>query len=307
MEKNKFKIGVIGVGSMGKHHARICFHHIPGITLAGIVDPDQERAAEISRLYHCPVFESYHDLFPEADALIIASPTETHFSIARDCLDAGKSVLVEKPLAKTSEEAHQLVGLAKAKNLTLAAGMIERFNPAYKELEKLVKNEKIHGIDIKRFSPFPERITDANVIQDMMIHDLDLLASLLPGDQIEDIKAEGKRVKSETLDQVNATFYYKSGIIAKASADRIFGIKTRKISVITEKDIIEADLLNKRVYRRDFQHHVPSIHHVKDYDQLTAEIKDFVNAVKQSAAPKVSGESAYQSLKLAEEVERACS
>jgi predicted dehydrogenase len=160
---------------------------------------------------------------------------------------------------------------------------------------------------MKRFSPFPERITDANVIQDMMVHDLDLLINLLPKDKIEGLKSEGSKLKSTQLDRATATIYFHSGIIARVEADRVFGIKTRKIAVTTERSLIEADLLNKRVYIRDFQRHIPSVHFTRSYDQLTTELSDFVKAVKSGSRPKVNAEDGYQALKLAEEVERACS
>ncbi len=308
MNKSRgLKIGVVGVGTMGRHHARICFHHLPGAQLVGIVDPDKDRATEVARLYRCPVFDSLSDLLAEVEAIIIASPTETHYETALACLNAGRHLLVEKPLAKTAEEAQELVKLSKEKGTILAVGLIERFNPAFVELSKLIKKEKILGIDIKRFSPFPERITDANVVQDMMIHDLDLLASLLPHDEIEELKVEGKKVKTDKLDTVSATFYYKSGIIAKVAADRVFGAKTRKIVVTAESGLFEADLLNKSVYVRDLKHHAPSVHHTKSYDQLTAELADFVKAIKSSSKPKVDAESGYQAIKLAEEVEKICS
>ncbi len=299
------KIGVIGVGTMGKHHARIC-SLLPGVTLFAIADLDEGKANEIGKQYSAEVFKDYKEMLPLIDAATIVTPTETHFEIAQQCLIAEKNILVEKPLAKNSDDARKLADFAKSKNLILAVGLIERFNPAVQELCKLVRKEKILGVHVKRFSPFPERITDANVIFDMMVHDLDLLPSLLPNDEIESLKAEGSKVKSDKFDKVSATIYFKSGTIAKVEADRVFGIKTRKITVTTERGLIEADLLNKRVYVRDLQHHIPSVHHTKKNDQLTAELTDFIKAIKNKARPKVDAEDGYKALRLAEEVERAC-
>jgi virulence factor len=306
-KKNRgLKFGIVGVGAMGRHHARICAS-LPGVNLSAITDIDQERAQEIGKQFGAQIFKDYKNMFSDIDAISIVTPTATHFEIAKECLNANKSLLIEKPLAKTSREAFELVELAKSKNLILAVGLIERFNPAFQELVKLIRKEKIIGIHMKRFSPFPQRITDANVIQDMMVHDLDLLLNLLPGDEIEDLKAEGNKVKSEKLDKASATFYFKSGVIAKVEADRIFGIKTRKIAVTTERVLIDADLLSKRIYIRDLQHHIPSVHHAREIDQLTAELADFIKAVRKGTKPKASGEDGYRVLTLAEEVERACS
>lgn len=305
-KKSGIKVGVIGIGSMGRHHARV-YSILPGTNLTAVCDPDKIRASEAGDQFHATVFTDYHDLLPQVEALTVASPTDTHHEIAAACLKAGKNLLVEKPLAKTAEQAKSLSHLAASKGLVLAVGLIERYNPAFQELCKLLRKEKLLGLHITRFSPFPERIQDTNVIHDMMIHDLDLLSALLPDDKIEGLKAQGKKVKSDKLDQATATFYFKSGIIAKVEADRVFGIKTRKIVATTEHGILEADLLNKRIYIRDLEHHIPSVHHVKKCDQLTAELTDFIKAIKNKCAPQVSAEDACRSQLLAEEVERECS
>ncbi|MFH1347659.1 MAG: Gfo/Idh/MocA family oxidoreductase [Candidatus Margulisiibacteriota bacterium] len=306
MKKGRgLKFGVIGVGTMGQHHARV-ISALPGAKLFGIADLDQEKAKQVGVRFGAEVFQNYQELFPQVDAIILASPTETHFEIAKDCLEAGKNILIEKPICQNLDDAKTLIDLIKSKNLVCAIGLIERFNPAFQELQKLIRKEKIIGIQVNRFSPFPERITDANVIQDMMVHDLDLLLSLIPNEEIETLKAHGEKVKSEKLDKVSATVFYKSGLIAKVDADRVFGIKTRKITVTTERALIEADLLNKRVYVRDLQHHLPSIHHTKNYDQLTAELSDFVKAIKTGTQPRVTAEDGYKVLALSEEVEKAC-
>lgn len=302
----KKKIGVIGAGSMGKHHARI-LSWLPGAKLAGIADLNEELAKEIAQKYTVPAYKNFEAMLPEVEAVIIATPTQTHFEIGQKCLNAGKHVLMEKPFTTTSDEAKKLLDLARSKQLVLAVGLIERFNPAFMVLKKLIRNEKIIGINIQRFSPFPERITDTDVIFDMMIHDLDLLINLLPKDEIEELKAKGSKVKTKIFDKVSATFFFASGTIAKVDADRVFGIKTRKITVTAEKNLIEADLLNKRVYVRDLQHHIPSTLHVKDQDQLTAELADFIKAIKNNSAPTVTAEAGFKALKLAEEVQNACS
>ena len=300
------KIGVIGVGSMGAHHARICAT-TSGQQLVAVADANEVRAKEISQKFGADYKTNFHEILPLVDAVIIASPTETHYEVAKACLNANKPCLVEKPLAASADQANELVELAKEKNMLLAVGMVERFNPAYKELQRLVRKEKIIGIHACRFSPLPTRITDANVIQDMMIHDLDLVMNLLPHDEIEELQAEGSKVETKKLDRVTAKIFLLSGIIARVEADRVFGIKTRKIIVTTERVMYEADLLNKKVLVRDFQHHLPSIHHVKQQDQLTAELQDFVNALKENKKPVVDGASGLAAIKLAEEVENKCS
>jgi predicted dehydrogenase len=306
MGKRGLKIGVIGAGMMGQNHLRI-LSSLPGVNLVGLADPAVEKTQTLATQYGILTFPDYQSLLPLVEALVIASPTATHYQVAVDCLNAGKHLLVEKPPAKTSIEAQQLVQLANEKKLIVATGFIERFNPAYQELVKLIRKEKIIGVLAQRFSPFPERISDANVIQDMMIHDLDLLLNLFPNEAIEEIKAEGKKIKTKVLDKVSATFYYKAGFIAKVEADRTFESKVRKITVTTEKALIEADLLNKQVLLRELVHPLPSIHHTKTNDQLTVELNDFIKAIKTQSAPSVTIEAGYRALALAEEVEKVCS
>jgi predicted dehydrogenase len=300
------KVGIIGAGKMGTFHARAC-NSLPGINLFAVADPVPEVLRQIETQFGIQTFADYKEMFPQVEALILASPSETHFEIAKECLTANKNLLIEKPICQNSNDAAALVELTKDKAQKTAVGMIERFNPAFDELRKLLKKEKIVGVHIKRFSPFPARITDANVIQDMMIHDLDLLLNLVPKEEIESIKATGEKIKTEKLDKVFSTIYFKSGLIAKVDADRVFGVKTRKITVTTERVLLEADLLKKEVLVRDLITHVPSVHATKKADQLILELTDFFKAIKKNQAPRVSFADAHRSLKLAEEVERACS
>lgn len=300
------KLGVIGVGSMGAHHARIAATSLPGVKLFAVADPNETRARQIAQTYGSLVFANYQEMLPQVDAVSIVAPTSLHFEIGLNCLTSKKHVLIEKPLAANSEEARSLSDYASSHGLVLAVGHIERFNPAYQGLLKLIKKEKILGIDIKRLSPFPERISDANVIQDMMIHDLDLLLSLLPTDEIDSIKAEGEKLKSKNLDSVKAVICFKSGIIARIETSRVFADKTRIFNVTTDTALFSADLLNKTIMIRDFKTHIPSVHSVKQIDQLTAELKDFCQSIKKVATPMTDGQAAYKAIKLAEEVEKQC-
>lgn len=306
MKKGRgLKVGVIGVGFMGDNHART-LSSLPGAKLYAVYDAAPARAKEIAERYQVLAAGTVAELLSLVEAVTVVTPTATHFEVARLCLEAGKPLLVEKPLAATAAEAQQLVSWAEARNLILAVGFIERFNPAFQELRKLIRKEKILGLDIKRFSPFPARITDADVVMDMMIHDLDLLSALLPSDEIESVKAEGAKVQSKNLDKVTATLFFRSGIIAKVEANRVFGSKTRKFVVSTENALFEADLLNKQVYVRDLVQNLPSVHHVKPVDQLTIELSDFINAIKSGTCPRVDGSAGYRASCLAEEVIKAC-
>jgi predicted dehydrogenase len=297
------KVGLIGLGSMGKNHARIAAA-LNGINLIGIADINAG-SHSLAQDLGVPAFTDYKELFPLSEALIIAAPTETHYQTALDCLNAGKHLLIEKPFTGSSAKARSLGALAKEKNLILAAGFIERFNPAFQRLLKEIGGEKIVGIDIKRLSPFPERIADTDVIFDMMVHDLDLVQLLAP-EEIIGLKAKGEKIRTKMLDRVIAHLTFRSGAIALIEASRVFGDRTRRISVTTEKYLVEADLLNKTIYLRDFTSPTPSTTPVKPVDQLTEELKDFVAAIKGKKQPAVSCDDAIKTLALAEEVKKAC-
>lgn len=308
MKKGKgLKIGVIGAGTMGKHHARICSSSLPGAKLAAVIDVEEQAAQSVATLYRVPFYKSYAEAAPSLDALIVAAPTSLHFEIARDGLTAGKHLLVEKPLADNSDKAKILCDLSRKNHLILAVGLIERYNPAFKNLGNYLKNEKVVGIEFKRFSPYPARISDTNVIQDMMIHDLDLLLALFPNDEIESVRAKGKKVNGPRLDEASASICFRSGLIAKVSASRVFGSITRNIAVSTDKGLYEVDLLNKTFLFRDFSSHIPSNRFVETYDPLTAELKNFVASIKNSSVPLTDGLSGFRALQLAERVEKACS
>lgn len=302
----KVKVGVIGCGKMGSFHANI-LKGLKEAKLIGVFDTDPARAKELAEKLSVTAYESYEILLKDADAVVIATPTPFHKEIARDCIRAGKHILVEKPLADTSAKALEIAALAKDKNLRCCVGMIERFNPAFQKLLRLIKGQKIIGVEIKRLSPYPERIKES-VVFDMMIHDIDL-ASRLDRTAVEDIRAYGKKKRSETLDEVFATLYFKDGMIAKIDASRLKDHKERKVTVTTEKAIYEADLLNKRLSVRPFDNLIQKEEaEVKQEDQLTMELRNFLVSIQKERDPETSLEQGALSLKTAEEVEKiACS
>jgi len=299
------KVGVIGVGSMGRHYARV-LSTLPGSKLAAIADINFSAAQALGQEFGVACFDDYRQMFSGVCAVCIVTPAQTHYPIARDCLEAGKHVLLEKPFTGSTKHAAELIALAKDKNLVLAASFLERFNPAYQRLRKLLKGEKIHGLEIKRFSPFPDRVSDTDVVFDMMIHDLDLLSQIVP-DVVENIRAEGEKVRSQFLDRVVATFTHVTGTISRVHANRVFTERERKITVTTEKHLIEADLFNRVVYVRDFSTPSPSTVPVKEANQLADQLKDFSLSVKERRLPAIPGEEALKALALAEEIEKLCS
>jgi len=305
MKRGKgLKLGVIGVGSMGRNHARIAAG-LAGVKLIGVADLSASAAEETGKTIGVPFYTDYHQLLPYAEAICIATPTQTHFEIAQECLNAGKHLLIEKPFTGDQSNARQLISLAAKKELILAIGLIERFNPAFQKLIKEIKGEKLIGLDIKRLSPYPERIADTDVVLDMMFHDIDLLLSIVR-EEISSVKAKGEKIRSKLLDRVIATITFSNGIIARIEASRVFSSKTRNICVTTEKSFIEANLLNKTIYVRDFSTPTPSSLPIKAADQLTEELKDFIVSIKSRKQPTVSGEDALKVITLAEDIRKKC-
>ena len=303
----KVKVGVVGVGQMGDHHARI-YSNLKEAKFIGVYDPDQAKAEEVSIKYRCRAFPSLESLFKEVEALSIVCPTSKHYETASACLNNHKHLLVEKPLASTSAEARDLASLAKVKKLILAIGMVERFNPAFKKASSLLKNETILGMDFKRYSPFPSRISDASVVLDMMLHDIDLALSL-SSTEVTSIKASGKNVRTDRLDEASATLYFKDGQIAKIEASRVKDEKKRMAVITTDKAIYEIDLLNRHLYRRGFDALTDKLKvDLEAEDQLTAELRDFLLAIDRGRSPKVPGEEGIAPIEIVEEVERlSCS
>lgn len=300
----KIKVGVIGVGVMGAYHIK-AYSTLKEALLIGVFDSNQSLAGDRALSYNCKAFSSLESLLDNVDAVSVVVPTSLHFHICSLCINQKKHVLAEKPLASSYIEGQEIVSLAASKNCILAVGMIERFNPAFKKAFSLVKHETILGLNLKRFSPFPSRITDASVVFDMMLHDLDLAIALSQNGFVS-FKSSGKIIRSDKLDEAAATLYFKNGLIAKLEASRVKNEKLRILSITTDKHIYEVDLLNKKVYSRDFESLSDRLEiAVNPEDQLTAELKNFLISISRSRAPLVSGSDALISLKLAEEIENS--
>lgn len=305
----KLKVGVIGVGVMGDHHARI-YSGLPGVRLYGITDIDEEKGSALAEKYKTKFFPDISLLLDKVDAVSLATPTSTHFELGMKVLERDKHILIEKPLAKTADEGEKLIEMAKEKNVVLAVGFIERFNPAFLALKRLLVKERPLIVDFKRFSPFPERISDASVVFDMMIHDIDL-AFEISGSEVKEFKAEGRKERSKSLDRTFANIFFEGGLIVNIEATRINDKKVRTIHLNCEERNIHVDLLNKKVFTSSlpdinlpFAPVQPKRVPVLLADQLTLELKDFVTSIKKRKKPEVTGEDGLRALKFALEVEK---
>lgn len=317
MSKMPIRIGVIGVGNMGQHHARI-LSLLKDVELVGISDVNVERGLDTAGKYRVRFFEDYHELLPHVHAVCIAVPTRLHYKVGMDCLNAGVHILVEKPIAASISEAELLVNKAAESQCILQVGHIERFNPAFQELSKVLKTEEILAIEAHRMSPYSDRANDVSVVLDLMIHDIDLLLELAQS-SITKITASGSRAAdSGYLDYVTATLGFQNGTVATLTASKVTHRKIRRIAAHCKNSLTEADFLNHEI----LIHRQTTANCMTDYGQvlyrqdgliekvytsniepLNAELEHFVNCVRGGEQPSVGGEQALKALKLASLIE----
>ena len=238
------KIGVVGVGHLGKHHARI-FSQIENCKLIGVYDKIPERANEIANLYSVKSFTSYEEMLLEADAIDIAATTTYHYDIAKPALMKGCHVFLEKPITSTKEQAEELVKIAAERNLNIQVGHIERFNPVLMEVVNEINNPMF--IESHRLAPFTPRGSDVPVVLDLMIHDIDLILSFIPF-EIKEIRASGVGILTSSIDIANARLEFENGAIANVTASRISMKRERKIRFFQKDAYISVDFQNKKVF-----------------------------------------------------------
>jgi predicted dehydrogenase len=292
------KVGVIGVGYLGQHHARI-YSGMAGVELVGIMDESVERASEIGEAFSCTVYGEMEGLIRECDALSIAAPTPLHYDIAMKCLEYGKDILVEKPITVTVEEADELIDVAGKKGLILQVGHLERFNPAVMEIEKYMNKPQF--FESERSSPFIERAAGVDVTLDLMIHDIDIIL-FLSGSQPKNVSAVGTAVLSEKLDVAKAWINFENGVSALISAGRLSQDKTRKLKIFQEDSYIVLDYqqaMIKRHYKTDTNKIMHDTIKPEDREPLMEELHDFIRCINDRSKPVVSGTEARNALKIA--------
>lgn len=298
----RMRAGVIGVGHLGRHHARI-LAALDTVDLVAVADINAARAAEIASAHGTRPLTDYRDLFGQVDAVSIAAPTELHHQIALPFLERGVAVLVEKPMARSLAEADALIAAARTSGATLAVGQTERYNPAIAAVMPLVTSPRF--IEVHRLGVFPERSLDIDVIFDLMIHDLDVIASMV-GPDVTSVEAVGVPVLTPKFDIANARLRFASGCIANLTASRISRDRVRKIRFFQPDSYISIDYAAQdvegwRLVRRDGQR--PSIEGgalpVQKDEPLRLELADFVGAAREKRAPLVTGEAGRAALELA--------
>jgi predicted dehydrogenase len=299
------RAAVVGVGHLGRHHARI-LSTTPGVTLVAVVDRDEARAAEHAALAGARVYPEAADLASiELDAVCVAVPTEDHLAVAEPLLTRGVGVLVEKPMTRSVAEADRMIEAARAGGAVLAVGHTERFNPAVEAALPHVTEPKF--IEVHRLSPFPERSLDIDVIFDLMIHDLDIVRAMVRS-EVVDLEAVGVPVLSARFDIANVRLRFESGCIANLTASRISRERVRKLRVFQRDAYISIDYAEQQVeaFRLDRGGERPAIAGgniaIEREEPLRREIEDFLGAVRDKRAPRVTGQDGRAALALADRI-----
>ena len=302
MPAEPVRIAVIGVGHLGRHHARI-LSTLEGARLVAVVDTVAERAKEAAEATGARAVRDYRELLGEVDAVTVAVPTELHRDVALPFLERGTAVLVEKPMARTLSEADDLVAAAKESGATLAVGHTERYNPAVAAVMPLVTSPRF--IEVHRLGVFPDRSLDIDVVFDLMIHDLDIVLALVDSD-VSSIEAVGVPVLTPKFDIANARLRFASGCIANITASRISRERVRKIRFFQPDAYISIDYAAQevegwRLVRTEGAK--PRIEGgalpVERDEPLRRELADFVDAARSKRRPLVDGDAGRRALELA--------
>jgi predicted dehydrogenase len=299
------RVAAIGVGHLGRHHARI-LSTLPGATLVGVADVKPDRAAEIAAAHGSRPFTDYRELLGQVDAVSIAVPTDTHLEVASAFLDRGIPVLVEKPLARSVEDADRMIALAASRGIVLAVGHTERFNPAVAAAAPLLQDPRF--IEVHRLGTFPERSLDIDVVFDLMIHDLDVVLSIVRS-SVASVEAVGVPVLTGRVDIANARLRFGNGCIANITASRISRDRVRKIRFFQPDAYVSIDYAAQEVevYRLVRGAGVrPGIEggklEVPREEPLVRELADFLGAVREGRPPLVTGHDGRRALELAERI-----
>ena len=295
------RAGVVGTGALGRHHARV-WTGVAGARLVGVHDSDPARAAEVAAQHGCRAYPDLASLLADVDALSVAVPTVLHHAVARQALDAGCDVLVEKPMTATLAEADDLVACAAAGGRILQVGHIERFNPATAALLQAGRGARF--VEVHRLGSFSPRSLDVDVVLDLMVHDLDIVLAL-DGTPPVQIEAVGVPVLTPKVDIANARLRFASGLIANLTASRVSLEKVRKFRVFAPRTYVSADFTAReaQIYRLESDGGAPKIAAARqgapDQEPLRLQIESFARSVAERSAPAVSGEDGRRALALA--------
>lgn len=304
---NIVKTAVIGVGSLGQHHARILGQH-PKSKLEFIVDTDMKRAEKIAKSNAAKpaVLTDFKDLIGKVDAVVISAPTQYHYQIAKPLLESGIHCLVEKPFTLNVPEAEELIEISQKKNIVLQVGHVERFNPAVIAAAPYINNPRF--IEVNRLGPYDPRTAHIGVILDLMIHDLDMLFYLVK-DKVVSFEAHGAKILSDTEDIAKVRLKFANGCVADVSASRVSMDKYRRIRIFQPDAYISVDYAGKslKMYtKKEGKEKITSLFDIDikkpkipSNEPLFYELDNFLNSVIEGKKPMVSGEQGRDAVELA--------
>jgi predicted dehydrogenase len=304
---SKLRCGVIGVGYLGRFHAQK-YQLLDDCELIAVCDIDAKTCEQVALELGVPAFMDYNDLLSKVDCVSIAATTNQHFEIAKTCLENQIHVLIEKPITETLEQAKELITLAKKNNLKLQVGHLERFNSARLALDEYLTKPRF--IESHRLAPFNPRGTDVNVVLDLMIHDIDIIHSIV-NSPIVNIDAQGAPILSQHIDIANARISFENGCVANVTASRISFKKERKTRIFQPDSYISIDYQNQKfaVFNKGDGEMFPGIPEITRHqsvfekgDSLLEEIKSFITCVRVDKKPLVSGEEGASALATAEKI-----
>src|SRR5436309_9068009 len=297
MSMKKLRVVVVGVGAIGSNHARL-YGEIPSAEFTAVYDIDRTKGNAIGRKFGAAPAKSLDEFIEMVDAASVATPTDTHYEIARSLLVRGKHLLIEKPITNKTAHAGKLAELAAGKRLVLQVGHVERFNPVLSALEKHLTNPRF--IEAHRLSPYPNRSTEIGVVLDLMIHDLEIILHLVRS-PVQTIDAVGVPVLSRSEDIANARLRFENGCVANITSSRISPEQMRKIRVFQEDAYLSLDYQNQagEIYRRTSTGIDRQQVEIEREEPLKQQLAAFIESAATGRAPKVSGFEAAAALELA--------
>lgn len=300
MSIGKIRAGVIGVGHLGQHHARI-YSSLEGVRLTAIADTSKKRVSEIAQKHGCKAYRDYRKMLGEVDVLSIAVPTTLHYKIAKEVLECGKDILIEKPITSEVSQARDLLSMAEKKGCIIQVGHIERFNPVIMSFQKILTEPRF--IEAHRLCKYNPRGTDVSAVLDLMIHDIDIILNMVSS-PISRIEAVGVGVIHKTADIANARIKFENGCIANLTTSRVSPRNLRKIRIFQPNTYISLDyekqqgvLYQKKMFRIA-KKDIP----FERVEPLKAELESFINCVKHRTNPVVSGEHGAKALEVAVQI-----
>ncbi|MEW6721167.1 MAG: Gfo/Idh/MocA family oxidoreductase [Thermodesulfobacteriota bacterium] len=300
----KIRAAVVGVGYLGRFHAEK-YAELPDAELVAVVDIDRGRCEELARKLGTRAFVDYREVIDRVDAVSVVVPTQHHHEVAKEFLESGVHVLLEKPIAATLEEADDLVRIAGQKGVVFQVGHLERFNPVVLALDGVLRRPRF--VESVRIAPFKPRGTDVNVVLDLMIHDIDIIRTIV-GSEVKTIHAVGAPVFTGEEDIANARIEFENGCVANVTASRISLKSERKTRIFQADAYVSVDFQNRKllVARRGEGEMMPGVPNVlveeKSFepgDALREEISSFLRSVATGAPPKVSGRDGRMALEIA--------